>query len=96
MERALYARTENELVCAIRDNHRLLSRIGVVPTGVARWIETVEAAGGGAKICGAGSVRGSGAGMVWVVGGMPDSFWAGCPFPRFEVDGGSKGAHLFN
>ncbi len=48
----------------IRENHRLLTRIGVVPPRVQKFIDDVEAAGGAAKICGAGSVTGEAAGIV--------------------------------
>ena len=51
----------------IRENHRLLCRIGVVPPRVQNFISDVEAGGGAAKICGAGSVRGDGGGAVLVL-----------------------------
>lgn len=51
---------------AIRANHRLLQRIGVVPERVGAFVSEVEAAGGAAKVCGAGAVTGDAAGMLWV------------------------------
>lgn len=54
----------------IKENHRLLSRIGVVPATVNRMVDMVEAAGGAAKISGAGSIRGDHGGVVLVH--MPD------------------------
>lgn len=51
---------------AVRDNHRLLNGIGVVPGRVADFVAEVEAAGAAAKICGAGAVAGEGGGMVVV------------------------------
>jgi mevalonate kinase len=52
---------------AVRANHRLLARIGVVPERVQKFIAQVEASGGSAKICGAGSVAGDKAGAVLVI-----------------------------
>ena len=51
---------------AIRENHALLQRIGVVPEATADLITSVEELGGAAKICGAGSVRGDNGGAVLV------------------------------
>ncbi len=56
---------------SIRDNHRLLARLGVVPLRVQAFIREVEALGGAAKICGAGAVAGEGGGMVLVVAPHP-------------------------
>ncbi len=51
----------------IRNNHRLLQSIGVVPDKVANFIADVEANNGAAKICGAGSIKGDNAGIVLLV-----------------------------
>ena len=51
---------------AVRENERLLEGLGVVPGKVAEFAREIEEEGGGAKICGAGSVRGEGGGMVLV------------------------------
>ncbi|MBC6442540.1 MAG: GHMP kinase [Rhodobacteraceae bacterium] len=50
----------------LRENHALLVKIGVVPDATQAFIARVKAAGGAAKICGAGSVRGERGGMVLV------------------------------
>ena len=51
---------------AMRENHRLLDAIGVVPGRVKEFVAEVEQAGAAAKICGAGAVAGDRAGMVLV------------------------------
>ena len=51
----------------IRENHRLLKEIGVVPNEVCQFIKNIEKNGGAAKICGAGAVAGKTAGMVLVI-----------------------------
>ncbi|MCX5389195.1 mevalonate kinase [Streptomyces sp. NBC_00094] len=67
----------SEVIAAIRDSARFLARLGVVPEGVAAAIRTVEEHGGAAKICGAGSLTGPGAGALLVV--RPDDGPATAP-----------------
>ena len=54
------------LTDAIKKNHRLLCEIGVVPKHIQTMIAEIEAKGGAAKICGAGSICGDNAGMVLI------------------------------
>ncbi|MEM6300503.1 MAG: GHMP kinase [Pseudomonadota bacterium] len=54
----------------LKENHQLLTRIGVVPAAAQRFIDEVERAGGAAKVSGAGSIRGDNAGIVLVY--MPE------------------------
>ena len=61
---------KNDPTGIIRENHRLLQRIGVVPDATARFIDAVEEVGGAAKISGAGSTRGDYGGVKLVY--MPD------------------------
>ena len=68
---AIRANQLDEIRACIRENHRLLSRIGVVPAPVQRFIGDIENAGGAAKICGAGSVTGDAAGIVLVSADAP-------------------------
>jgi mevalonate kinase len=63
---ALVATSPQAINTAIRRNHALLCRIGVVPTPVQDFIAAIEQAGGSAKICGAGAVRGPAAGIVLI------------------------------
>lgn len=53
---------------AVRENQRLLTYIGVVPKAVQALVRELESRGLAAKICGAGSVRPGGAGVLWIVG----------------------------
>lgn len=48
----------------LKENHRLLKRIGVVPRQAAELIAHIEQRGGAAKISGAGSVNGNKSGLV--------------------------------
>ena len=54
VEAAVRENNEGLMRSLLRENHRLLCRIGVVPEKVQRFVSDVEAAGGSAKICGAG------------------------------------------
>ncbi len=60
------------LVAALGTAERCLEELGVVPPPVRELIRAVEAAGGGAKISGAGSLAGPGAGALLVA-------WPGPP-----------------
>ena len=50
----------------IRENHRLLVTLGVVPASIRTLIDTIEGIGGAAKICGAGAIRGDKAGALLI------------------------------
>jgi hydroxymethylglutaryl-CoA synthase len=52
---------------AVRENHSLLCEIGVVPPRVEEFVAALAATGGAAKVCGAGSVAGDAAGVVWIL-----------------------------
>ena len=66
LEQALRTNDMIDVQRAVRENHRLLTRIGVVPARVQSFISEVESLGGAGKICGAGSVAGDQGGMVLV------------------------------
>ncbi|MEO0484741.1 MAG: GHMP kinase [Pseudomonadota bacterium] len=82
----------------IAANQALLDRIGVVPQPAARFADAVAAAGGAAKISGAGAVRGDHAGVMLVY--LPDaeamaSLMQSYPERRWEpLRVSSQGAHL--
>ena len=65
---ALETKDATLLQAGVRKNHALLCHIGVVPEKTRDMIKDCEAAGMAAKICGAGALTGSAAGMVWVIG----------------------------
>ena len=50
----------------LRENHRLLRRLDVIPAAARAFVAAIEQAGGAAKISGAGSVRGPHAGVLLV------------------------------
>ena len=83
--RAALLRNDREaLVPIVRRAEAALEAIGVVPDTVAAAIRTIEAAGGAAKISGAGGLTGAGAGLVLVV--HPDAAW----HARFSPPAGWK------
>lgn len=71
LEIALLKNDLEEVQRLIRENHRLLTAIGVVPNRVQEFIAEVERRGGAAKISGAGAVVGDAAGIVMVCGERP-------------------------
>jgi mevalonate kinase len=74
VEKAVRENNSTLMRSLIRENHRLLCRIGVVPQKVQQFIIDVETAGGAAKICGAGAIRGQNGGVVLVLADfMPSS-----------------------
>jgi mevalonate kinase len=66
MDAAIKRQSFSALQQSVRDNHRLLVNIGVVPDKVQQFIQAVEASNAAAKICGAGAVLGDKAGAVLV------------------------------
>lgn len=83
-------------VAAMRDYERCLECLGVVPPPVRAAIRAIEAAGGAAKISGAGSLAGPGAGALLVL-------WPGRPplrvceltgWERFTVPLGMPGLRV--
>lgn len=77
VEKALRENNGALMRSLIKENHRLLCRVGVVPQKVQQFVADVEAAGGAAKICGAGSVRGQNGGAVLVLADFMPAALAG-------------------
>lgn len=71
LEDALHKNDIEDIQRLIRENNKLLKRIGVVPEKVQTFISSVERSGGAAKICGAGSTVGDNGGMVLVINDTP-------------------------
>lgn len=67
VEAAVRNNNDKVMRSLLRENHRLLCRIGVVPQKVQRFVDEIETAGGAAKICGAGSICGDSGGVVLVL-----------------------------
>lgn len=74
LEKAMVLQNFLEVKRCVRENHRLLNHINVVPKKVASFIEAVEARGYAAKICGAGAVEGEQAGILWMVGDQDSEY----------------------
>ncbi len=68
IQTALTRHDEVALKQEIRTNHQLLVDAGVVPERVQNLIRDLEAQDCAGKICGAGSISGDHAGIVWLVG----------------------------
>lgn len=67
VEKAVRGNNGELMRSLLRENHRLLCRIGVVPQKVQQFVADVETAGGAAKVCGAGAVQGQNGGVVLVL-----------------------------
>lgn len=67
MDHAWLTNSLAQMADAIRANHRLLVRIGLVPEKVQRFIAELELHNLAAKICGAGAISGDHAGVVLVL-----------------------------
>ncbi len=70
LEESLQCSYKERITDLVKTNQNLLERIGVVPDTVSQRIRQIEELGGAGKICGAGSIKGSCAGMVLLY--LPD------------------------
>jgi mevalonate kinase len=97
MDAAIQKNNHLEIMQAIRANHLLLDKIGVVPEHVKNFISEVEKLGGAAKVCGAGSVSGNQAGMVMVMTENLSTLTSLCSRYQYDivpVAGEERGVHV--
>jgi mevalonate kinase len=99
VDRALQAEDVDAFKSGIRENHRLLNHIGVVPQTVQAFIAEIEQAGGAAKICGSGASRGEAAGMVLVM--MPQVEELNHLATRYgyrilPIEGDTRGTYIYD
>ena len=97
MDQALQQQSWQGMHDTVKENHRLLSTIGIVPTRVQQFITETETTGGAAKICGAGSIAGENAGIVMVLTHDEQQLTELCRRYRYEllkVKGESRGMHV--
>ena len=95
MEQALAANDTEAIRAAMRENHRLLREIGVVPDKVAAFVREVEAQGGAAKLCGAGAVAGDAAGIAMISADwLPADLFARYGYAHLPVRGEPLGVRL--
>ncbi|RDE24973.1 hypothetical protein DV711_05215 [Motiliproteus coralliicola] len=65
-QQALLGASPERIHASVRQNQRLLERIGVVPQSVQQQVRELEQQGASAKISGAGAVSGNRAGLVLI------------------------------
>lgn len=82
------------LIEPMRAYQRCLEELGVVPRPVRQRVAAIESAGGAAKISGAGSLTGAGAGSLLVVYGGDDAPDALADLEELGAPLGAEGARL--
>jgi mevalonate kinase len=86
-----------EIVALMREHQACLEELGVVPAAVRSLVRAIEAAGGAAKISGAGALTGTAGGTLLVYHARPESLdgWEPLrPLRRHRVTLGAPGFHL--
>ncbi len=97
MDLALQQNNQANLITAVRENHKLLTKIGVVPEKINDFVTLLEKTGAAAKICGAGSVAGNNAGIMMIVTDDLTSLASLCSQYHFEImpiAGENRGVHV--
>jgi mevalonate kinase len=97
LDEALQADQQTTIKKLLQENHHLLVKIGVVPEQIKTFITEVEQSGGIGKICGAGAVRGSRAGVMLVI--SDDEFYLKKLCERYHysiipIAGEMRGVHV--
>ena len=93
-DNALQAQDVTDMRRAFRENHRLLTEIGVVPRRVETLISELERQGGAAKVCGAGSITGDAAGAVVILADFdPKALCQRHGFTAEAIQGVTLGLH---
>jgi mevalonate kinase len=98
-ELALAAERPPRVIELIREHQACLEALGVVPEPVRALVRRVEAAGGAAKVSGAGSLAGPGAGSLLVYHPHPElaAGWDFLrPFPYHAIHLGAAGLRREN
>lgn len=98
MDHAWLSNSPAQMADAIRANHRLLVRIGVVPEKVQQFISDLESHELAAKICGAGATSGDNAGVVMVLAQNTGALTTVCDeygYSYAPVVGEVRGVHEF-
>ncbi|MBY7649959.1 MAG: GHMP kinase [Candidatus Liberibacter europaeus] len=75
-------------------NHSLLQSIGVVPPLISQFIRSIEKMGGSAKVSGAGSIKGTKAGLVLVGGCNPQELSSLYGYSCHKIKGEKNGTML--
>lgn len=79
----------------LKENHQLLTKIGVVPDKVQKFIAEIEDIGGAAKISGAGSVKGENAGALIVISDTnPEKIVKKYGYRLLPIKGEEQGARI--
>ena len=95
LEHALTLDDTEALKTIIRQNHRLLVVLGVVPKKVQSFIHDIEQLGGAAKISGAGAIAGDTSGVLLVIASAkPCELAAKYGYNIIVAEGESLGARL--
>lgn len=87
----------NEAQAIIRNNHDLLTQIGVVPQKIQAFIGELAQQGAAGKICGAGAVTGESAGIILIVTDSIETIIPVCRryhYPLFPLNVQTAGVHL--